>query len=140
MFVKILALTASLVAAFSAASLQPAQASCLSFYLNGNPATTVSIPASSSIYLNTSSSMCQSTYFLSVQRSDQNWNRYGPEATKWLTFNDYNRYGFPRVNFNVKRFAEDRWFNFVPGQYYRIKLGTGGGSSWTDVTHLVQVL
>jgi hypothetical protein len=89
------------------------------------------------IILNASSSTCSSgLYFLSVQLSDASWNRNGPEAMKWLTSADFNTYG--SINqFDVKHFAQDRWFIFVPGQYYRVKLAVGPG--WHDTSTLIYI-
>ena len=55
---------------------------------------------------------------------------------RWLTADDYSTYG-PISSFNAKRFAEDQWFGFVAGQYYRIKLATG--SPWKEVTKLARI-
>lgn len=103
--------------------------------LNGQSAQSIDIPGPSyKISLNGASSICPTRYFASIQRSDANWNRYGPEAMKWLDPPDMNAYG-PISQFNIKKFAEDRGFSFAPGQYYRVKLAIA--PDWTETTTLI---
>lgn len=88
------------------------------------------------IIMDGSASTCASPYFVSVQLSDASWNRYGPEAMRWLNFFDFLRYG--SINhFDVKRFAQDQWFIFSPGQYYRVKLAVGPG--WQETSTLIYI-
>jgi hypothetical protein len=76
------------------------------------------------IIMNAAGSGCAKSYFLSIQLSDVNLNRYGYEAMKWLDTADFSQYG-PPSGFDVRQFAEDRGLKFVPGQYYRVKLAVG---------------
>jgi hypothetical protein len=103
--------------------------------INGSAADNVQVCAVGPIVMDASSS-CGSSDFLSVQLSDTSWNRYGPEAMRWLTTSDFAKYG-PINNFDVKKFAEDQWFKFVPGQYYAIKLAVGPG--WTQHLQLAAI-
>jgi len=38
----------------------------------------------------------------------------------------------------VKKFAEDQWFSFVPGQYYPVKLAVG--TPWSESSKLIQTI
>lgn len=108
------------------------------FKINGQSAQKVDIVKPNySIILDGSTSTCASgLYFLSVQLSDASWGRYGPEAMRWLTSADFNKYG--AINqFDVKHFAQDQWFIFSPGQYYRVKLAVGPG--WHDTSTLIYI-
>lgn len=87
------------------------------------------------IVIDGSGSPCATSYFVSIQLSDAQWSRYGYEAMQWLTAGDA-QYG-DIAHFNLKKFAEDRWFRFVPGQYYRVKLGVGPG--FTDTSTLIYI-
>lgn len=108
-----------------------------SFKINGNSAQTIDILAPGyPIVLDGAGCKCVSGYFVSVQLSDPWWNRYGPEAMRWLTASDFAAYG-PISNFNVRKFAEDQWFQFVPGQYYRVKLAVGPG--WIERSVLIHI-
>ena len=93
-------------------------------------------PCERPIVINGSLSSCASGYFVSIQLSDASWNRYGFEANRWLTSQDFATYG-PINSFNVKKFAEDQWFSFVPGQYYSVKLAVG--SPWSESSKLIQI-
>jgi hypothetical protein len=104
--------------------------------INGNSNTVVDVCAVGPIILDGSANTCASDFFVSVQLSDANWNRYNYEAMRWLTPQDYSTYG-AISSFNAKKFAEDQWFSFVPGQYYRIKLATG--NPWKEVTKLARI-
>jgi hypothetical protein len=88
------------------------------------------------IIVNGSGSTCADVYFISIQLSDANGSRYGTEAMRWLTSGDYDLYGHIN-NFNIRRFAQDQSFVFVPGQYYRVKLGVG--PAWNETTTLVHI-
>lgn len=109
--------------------------------INGNATHTygqadVSVCAIGPIIMDGSSSCGNGDYFLSVERSDPSWNLYAPEAMRWLTASDYSKYG-PISNFNVMRFAEDQYFGFVGGQYYRVKLATGPG--WNEQSQVIAI-
>jgi hypothetical protein len=113
------------------------QPPAVSFTINGSSSPKVdSVGPAYAITMNCSGTTCGSPYFLSVQLSDQNFNRYGPEAMKWLTSADFSTYG-PINNLNVKRFAQDRGFSFVASQYYRVKLAIG--PNWIEDTKLVYI-
>lgn len=106
--------------------------------INGQSALTLDIlKPNYPIIMDASASTCAGgLHFLSVQLSDANWNGLGPEAMRWLKITDFLKYGLPS-QFNVKRFAEDQWFIFSPGQYYRVKLAVGPG--WNDTTTLIYI-
>jgi hypothetical protein len=104
--------------------------------INGSAATNVSVPDDGPIKLDGSLSSCASQYFLSIELSDKYWNRLGGEFAQWLTPAEYQRYG-PISSFNVRAWAEDQWFHFVAGQYYRVKLAVGPG--WHERTQLILI-
>jgi len=114
--------------------------SVAAFNINGSAGTAgqpIQVHASGPIVLDGTPTSCPSGYFVSIQLSDANGNRYNHEAMRWLTAQDFSKYG-PISSFNIKKFAEDQWFAFVPGQYYRVKLATG--PSFAEITKLIQII
>lgn len=77
-------------------------------------------------------------FFVSIQLSDVWWNRYNHEAMSWFRRDGSNSSYGGLTNFNLKKFAQDRWFIFVPGQYYRVKLAFG--NPWRETTRLVKII
>ena len=75
------------------------------------------------------------TFFISIQLSDIYLNRYNYEASGWFNSNS-NQYG-SISNFNLKQFAQNNWFTFHPGQYYRVKVAFG--SPWQEITRLIKI-
>jgi hypothetical protein len=78
---------------------------------------------------------CIDNYFMSVQESDANWNRYGSENMKWLSPSEVGGLGGVS-NLNVHNF--NSWygtFNFQKNKYYRIKIAVG--DPWTERTVLL---
>lgn len=82
------------------------------------------------------STTCASQYFLSIELSDRWWRGYGGEYGQWLTKKEYQQYGHINA-FNVKKWAEDHYFGFVPGQYYRVKLAVG--TPWNEHTKIISI-
>jgi hypothetical protein len=117
-------------------SIQPSQPPVSVLKINGTSGPTLDIAAPYQIVMDGSASACTSRYFLSIQLSDASWNRYGNEAGEWLTSGDFNAYG-PINNFDVMRWAQDQWFGFSAGQYYRVKLAVG--SPWNETTTLIHI-
>ncbi len=77
-------------------------------------------------------------FFISIQLSDIWFNRYNWEANAWFNRNGSNsQYGGIK-NFNLKKFAEDKWFIFSPGQYYRVKLAFG--NPWKETSRLIKII
>jgi hypothetical protein len=119
------------------AKVKPPKVCSGPFTINGQFDTSVGIPLPNHpIVLDGSCTPSTSGYFVSIQLSDPWWNRYGPEAARWLTSADLLNYG-PVNNFDIKRFAQDQWFVFVSGQYYRVKLAVG--PVWAEYTTLIYI-
>lgn len=76
-------------------------------------------------------------FFVSIQLSDKWLNRYGYEAMGWFKRNNNNGQYGGIGNFNLKKFAENNWFNFDSGQYYRVKLAFG--NPWRETTRLLRI-
>ena len=94
------------------------------------------VNASGPIQINASISCpVKSTFFVSIQLSDIYFNRYNHEAMSWFNSNS-NNYG-SISNFNLKAFAENRWFIFHSGQYYRVKIAFG--SPWQEISRLIKI-
>ncbi|MCG8455160.1 MAG: RICIN domain-containing protein [Holophagales bacterium] len=104
--------------------------------INGSSQTVVPVDVLTPIRLDGSGSICADSYFVSIQLSDASWGRHGHEAHAWLDASLLHQYG-PISNFDIRRFAEDRWMGFGPGQYYRVKLGI---SPWHSTTKLIKIL
>jgi len=104
------------------------------FALNGNQAYGQDIYRYSSILLKARSSASQSI-FVSVQKSDKYWNRYGTEAMGWLSGADIT--STANGTFDVRKFAAKKGLviDAVHG-YYRIKFATGL-PSWYEKTILL---
>ena len=94
------------------------------------------VSASDPIKINASLSCpVKQTFFVSIQLSDIYFNRYNHEAMSWFNSNS-NQYG-SISNFNLKQFAQNNWFTFHPGQYYRVKIAFG--SPWQEFTRLIKI-
>jgi hypothetical protein len=105
--------------------------------INGNAATNVSVLDDGPMMLDFAGSACASQYFLSIELSDQNWNRLGGEFAKWLADSDYERY-WRGKSFNLQAWAEDHGFRFVAGQYYRVKLAVA--PPWNERSQLMHIM
>lgn len=105
--------------------------------INGSAATNVSVLDDGPMILNFSDSACASKYFLSIELSDQNWNRLGGEFGKWLADSDYDRY-MRSWSFNLQAWAEDHGFRFVAGQYYRVKIAVA--PPWNERSQLMHIM
>lgn len=71
-------------------------------------------------------------HFWSIQESDQNWNRYGPEIMDWFPG--------PAGITNLTQYAASKGFTFKCNTYYRIKLAVGGlCTPWNETTKLVKI-
>lgn len=103
------------------------------FALNGNQSYTQDINRSSAIKLRARSSSSQSV-FVSVQKSDISWNRYGTEAAGWLSGTDI--INAANGAFDVRQFALKKGLAMEAWNYYRIKFATGL-PSWYEKTILL---
>jgi hypothetical protein len=108
-----------------------------SFKINGSSALNVNIASPAApIKIDASATTCTNLYFVSIQLADAQWNVYNYEAMKWLDYQDIITYG-PMNNFDIKHFAQDRWFSFQQGQYYKVKVAVSPG--WHEVSHLIKI-
>jgi hypothetical protein len=103
-----------------------------SFTLNDQSSSVVEICQNEPIIMDGSASTDASGYFVSVQLSDQWWNRYGPEIMRWLSPSEAANISY----FDIIGFV-DSGLSFQPGQYYRVKLAVG--SPWHENTKLVYI-
>ena len=88
--------------------------------------------AGETIIADGSPSQNETNNFWSIQESDQNWNRYGPERMGWFTG--------PAGIKNLTQFGGVKNFTFKCNTYYRVKLAVAGcGSSWNETTQLIHV-
>lgn len=89
------------------------------------------------IVIDGSQSTCSDgAYFVSIQLSDAHGGHNSIEEMRWLTLADYAAYG-NILQFDMRRFAQDRYFIFVPGQYYWIKLAVG--PRWSEAVTLIYI-
>jgi hypothetical protein len=112
--------------------------STAAFTLNGDAGHgPIQVPHAGPVVINGTSSSCAQGYFVSVQLSDANWNRYGTEFMGWLTATDFAQHG-PIGSFDVKGFAASRGLTLTQGQYYRVKLAVG--TPWSEASKLIQII
>jgi hypothetical protein len=102
-----------------------------SFTLNGNSASSITIDNSDPLIMDGSQSTCASGYFVSVQLSDGNWGRFGPEAMRWLTPAEVSTID----HFDVREFAAANGVSMGPNKYYRVKLAVA--QPWNESTKLI---
>jgi len=115
----------SSIAAIGGASIQPAVPS---FTLPN--ATPYMACLSGSIMADGTASTFEQNHFWSVQESDVNWNRYGPEAMEWFTGD--------AGQIDLRAFAAKYGVTMKCNTYYRVKLAvTGLCSGWNDTTQLL---
>ncbi len=88
------------------------------------------------IILDASLSSCALHHYASIQLSNQWWTGMSPAFGRWLSDGDYQKYG-PISHFDMKRFAVDNYFGFVPGQYYRVTSAVD--PVWNAHTQLISV-
>jgi len=93
----------------------------------------IRVGADEPIILDGTCSTCTDSHFVGVQRSDQWWNRYGPEASGWLTPAEEADIGA----LDVRAFAARHGVVMQPSTYYRVGLGVA--EPWDSVTRLVFV-
>lgn len=103
------------------------------FSLNGSTAANVTIPEGQPIIMDGTSSVCARAYFISVQLSDPSWNRYGPEAMRWLSASEAQDIG----HFEIRKFAKDHGVEMKPDKYYRVKLAVS--DPWNESSKLVYI-
>jgi len=108
------------------------------FSINNSQANPVNVNSNSIIINGYGSTSCSGSFFISIQESDQNWNRYGIENFRWLTASDYSNYG-NIANFNLNAFNNSfpAPINLQSGKYYRIKLAVG--NPWHSKTILIRI-
>ena len=110
----------------------PTGAANSSFTLNGSHKDEIVACFGQPLLLNGKASACYSGLFVSVQRSDQWWNRYGTEAMRWLKKSEWNQIG----NLDVPGFAAENGLpQLSPNTYYRVKLAVG--EPWNEKSRLV---
>jgi hypothetical protein len=113
------------------------------FTINGSATEVVdTFGANRDIVMNIFETPCSaSKRYISIELSDQAWNRKGGEFGQWIGDAEYIRYGAPHA-FNIKKWAEDHYFHFSAGQYYRVKLALAPprGSAWVEAVRLVHVM
>jgi hypothetical protein len=106
------------------------------FTLNGNSHEEVEVDGMEPLILSASHAVTDNNcYFISVQLSDQWWNRYGVEAMDWMS--QYSGpYFFDKTSYDIRYFCEKKNFQLVPGNYYRLKFAV---SPWHSTTKLVYI-
>jgi len=106
------------------------------FTLNGDSHEEVEVDGMEPMILSASHAVTDNNcYFISVQLSDQWWNRYGVEAMDWMS--QYSGpYFFDKTSYDIRYFCEKKNFQLVPGNYYRLKFAV---SPWHSTTKLVYI-
>jgi len=104
--------------------------------INGDANDIVAVCPGGPITLDGSRSVCASGHFVAIELSDRNSTRLGGGGDAWIDKTEQQKYGQIN-NFNVKKFAEDRYIRFVGGQYYRVKLAIG--PVWNEKTQLISI-
>jgi hypothetical protein len=90
------------------------------------------------IILDGSQSNCAEKHFISIELSDQSWNRKGGELTHWYSPRDDEHLYGKISHFDLKSWAEHNYFHFVPPvQFYRVKLGIG--PYWRETSQLIEI-
>jgi subtilisin family serine protease len=113
------------------------------FEIDGDSSTTPLLCQNQPLHLNAARTNCANSpfatppctapgYFVSVQLSDQGWNRFGPEVMRWLSPAEVANIS----DFDLRQFCGSQ-LTFQPGEYYRIKLAID--SPWREQTHLVYI-
>lgn len=108
-----------------------------SFTINGQSTDKVNVKLSSLVLLNGQSSQCALGYFVSVQRSNENWQGQGPEMMRWLTVADTALFG-PIGQFDIAKFAQSHGVTFKLNDYYLVKLAVG--PQWNEKTRLIHIV
>jgi len=113
------------------------------FAIDGDSATTPSLCQNQPLHLNAARTTCTNSpfvaspctapgYFISVQLSDQWWNRFGIEVMHWLSPAEMANIS----DFDLRQFCGSQ-LTFQPGKYYRIKLAID--YPWREQSHLVYI-
>jgi hypothetical protein len=77
---------------------------------------------------------CEDKIFVSIQESDANYDRIGPEVFAWLNSEQL----INRKHFNLEGFSEANNLILCPNTYYRIKVATTtGNNTWIEKTQLI---
>lgn len=102
-----------------------------------SPVPSFSIPNnicySDDIIMDATNSQNEDSYFISIQESDQWWNRYGTEYTKWYVA---QKAGV----INLKDFIQSQGGAFKCNTYYRVKLAVSNNcDNWKDLTKLIYI-
>ena len=115
------------------------------FSIDGLTAQSISLCQSAPLRLNSCRTTCAQSglaqshcnspnYFVSVQRSDAYWNRYGVEAMRWLTPAE----AATICDFDLRAFVSGSGVTLDGGNYYRVKVAVGvTNAPWHEETHLV---
>ena len=86
----------------------------------------------SPVIIDGSSSINEQQYFISVQESDINWNRYGVEQMEW--------FAGPAGTFDIKTWYLSKGVDFECGKYYRVKLAVSNScTKWNELTKLIYI-
>lgn len=87
----------------------------------------------SEIPLDASATTNEDHWFVSVQESDANWNRYGTEYTQWYTAQKAGQ-------LDLTEFANKKGLDFKCGKYYRVKIaGASECNGWSEKTKLIKI-
>jgi len=102
------------------------------FDINGNMTSTIVIKPGEDIILDGSPAVTEDDkYFVSVQKSDKWFNRYGTEHMRWLTAQEVTQIGA----FDIRNFCDGE-LTLEEGCYYRVKLAV---ESWHEKTLLIYI-
>jgi hypothetical protein len=104
--------------------------------INGDDNPVVGVCSFGPILLDGSESTCASGYFVGIELSNKDWGRLGGGGGVWIGEKETQKYG-PINNFDIKKFAEDRYIGFVGGQYYLVKLAVG--VPWNEHTQQIYI-
>lgn len=106
--------------------------------INGDAHDRVAVCPDGPIVLDGSKSVCASGYYVGIELSDENFSHLGGGGGGWIGDSERQKYG-PIDNFDVKKFAEDRFVRFVSGQHYLVKLAVGPVGNWNERTQLISI-
>jgi hypothetical protein len=84
------------------------------------------------IIADTAGTLGEKDHFWSIQESDANWNRYGPELMRWM--------GTAATPVDLNALAQQEGLPLQCDRYYRVKLAlTGWCAPWVETTQLIYV-
>lgn len=101
------------------------------FEINGSSSPVVASCGAGFLLLDGSGTLGESQYFVSMQKSDRWWNRFGDEVTGWFP-------GEVPDDFDLESFARGGGLELEGGTYYRVKLAIA--DPWQEETRLLHIL